>query len=95
MPAKTDFLKDLPDFYKHQTYHAVLFGFIRCWKRIYPSATTIEIAGAFKKEFPSSEQLDLIGLTIAYSRTNKDFFNAERKEHKEKAEKETSEKSQG
>ena len=92
MPAKTDFLKDLPEFYKHQIYHAVLFGFIRCWKRIYPSATTIEIAGAFKKEFPSAEPLDIMALIITYSRTNKDFFNAEKRQHKEKAEKEASQK---
>lgn len=86
MPTPNDLLKDLPSFYKHQTYHGVLFGFVRCYKLIYPSVTVKEVAGAFMKEFDIQEdQLDLMAAINTYNRMNKDFINGKRQEHKKES----------
>lgn len=80
----TNQLKDLPRFYKHQTHHGVLFGYVRCYLRLYPSVTIKEVAGAFMKEFDVSEDdIDLLTAIRTYQRMNKDFINGKRQEHKE------------
>lgn len=84
MAAKTEFLKDLPAFYKQQTHHGVLFGWVRCYRRLYPSTTVKEVVGAYMKEFEVTEEdLDLMALVTTFNRTNKNFLNAKKTEHKE------------
>lgn len=79
MPKESDLLKDLPSFYKHQTYHGVLFGFVRCYKKLYPSVTIKEVAFAFMKEFNINEDdLDIMGALTTYNRMNKDFLNGQK-----------------
>lgn len=86
VPTPNELLKDLPAFYKQQIYHSVLFGWVRCWKKLYPSATTKEMCFAFMAEFEIEEgQLDLIGLMNTYNKVNKNFFNAKKQEHRQEA----------
>lgn len=72
MPKPGEHFKDLPAFYKHQTWHGVLFGWTKCYKLLYPSTTTKEVVGAFMKEFNIQDgEMDLLVAVDAYNRINK------------------------
>lgn len=74
----------IPFFYRRTAFQHTLHGYFTCYKKLYPSVTLLEIAGAFMNEYKVFEdEYSVSSVVAAYVKINKDLFDAERFQNKQ------------
>lgn len=80
MGAPNNYLEGwIPNFYRREVMHIMIFTFIDTYKFLYPTVTIQEAADAFMKRFKVLDQQYSRETVVAiYGRVNQDLIDAER-----------------
>jgi len=71
---------EIPNFYRREVMHVMIFTFVDTYKLLFPSVTIQEAAGAFMKRYKVDEELYSLDTVVnVYGRVNEDLRDAERK----------------
>lgn len=83
--SKNKYLEEaVPNFYRRQTIDVMIFTFIDTYRFVLPSVSVNEAASAFVKRYKISYDLLTTEAVIqSYYRTQKDLYEAEKRENKE------------
>lgn len=74
----------IPYFYRRNAFQLTMHGFFTCYKKLYPSVTLKEVAGAFLKEYNIFEdEYSPDSVVLAFYKINKDLIDAERFQNKQ------------
>lgn len=69
---------EIDKFYKRNTFHHILYGFINGIQSAIPSITRKESAEMFKVRFKLYKDCSVEHLLVTYERINKDLIDAEK-----------------
>lgn len=77
MPKDNPITREIPNLYKKQALHLVIYGFMTGVQWSLPSLTKKEAAEMFLKRF-KYEDLNVSDIITSYDRTHKEALNAEK-----------------
>jgi hypothetical protein len=79
VPKENPTTKEIPNLYKRQAIHLLLYGFISGVQWTMPSLTKKEAAEMFLKRFTiAKDDISIEDIITTYNRIHKDAINAER-----------------
>jgi hypothetical protein len=78
VPKSNPATSEIPNLYKRQAVHLLLYGFMTGVQWSVPSITKRESAQAFLKRYDLEEQYSIDDLLNTYNRIHKDFIDAQK-----------------